>query len=141
MKAEVLVMRSEGVNGVESGSSGADPLAVGVGHGESDGGGGDAAHALGALELPVVELGLLGAGGREHDGVPGGDPGRVPHRQPQMVPRFPKHCVQVSLPLFMFMFLFVPPESVFSTALHLRLSQESVGKFRDRLGGSASSED
>ena len=33
MEAEMLVMRSESVNGVESGGSGADPLAVGVGHG------------------------------------------------------------------------------------------------------------
>lgn len=75
-------MLGEGVNGVEGGCAGADALAVGVGHGQSDRGGGYAAHPLGARELPLVELGLLGTGRRQDDGVPRGNSGRVPHRQP-----------------------------------------------------------
>ena len=82
----VAVMESEGMDGVESGGSGSDPLAVRVGDGEGDGGWGDPAHALGPLELPVVELGLFWAGGGEDDGVPRGDPGRVSDGEPQVVP-------------------------------------------------------
>ena len=82
----VLVMGSEGVNGVESGGAGADPVAIGVRDGEGESGRGDTAHALGAVELPVVEPGLLGASGGEHDGVPGGNPTGVSHRKPEMVP-------------------------------------------------------
>lgn len=74
------VMLGEGVNGVESGGAGADALAVGIGHGESDSCLGYAAHSLGAVELPLVQLGLLGARRRQNDGVPGGGPRRVPHR-------------------------------------------------------------
>lgn len=79
-------MLGEGVNGVESGGTGADALAVGVRHSECDRGGGYAAHPLGASELPLVELGLLGASRRQYDGVPSGNPGRVPYRQPEVVP-------------------------------------------------------
>lgn len=79
-------MRGESVNGVKSGGAGADAVAVGVGDGESDGGGGDPAHPLGAAELPLVELGLLGASSRENNGVPSGNPRRMPHGQPQVVP-------------------------------------------------------
>ena len=43
--------------------------AVAVGDGDGRGGGGEAADVTGALELAAVERDLLGAGGREHDGV------------------------------------------------------------------------
>lgn len=121
MEAELLVMRSELVDGMESGGSRADPQAVRVGHGESDGGGGNAANALGALELPVVELPLLGTGGREHDRIPCRNPSGMPDRQPQMVPGFPQHRGQVSLPLLLPRF--GPRESSFSFSrgLHFRL--------------------
>lgn len=79
-------MEGEGVNGVESGGAGADALAEGIGDGEGDSGGGDAAHALGAGELPVVELGLLGAGRREDDGVPRGGAGGVADGEAETVP-------------------------------------------------------
>lgn len=98
MEAEFVVMRSKRMNGVESGRSGADPLAIRVWHGESDGGSGNTAHALGAAELPIVELGLLRTGGRKHDGIPGGNPIGVSDRQPQTVPGFPEHRGKVSLP-------------------------------------------
>lgn len=67
------------MNGVESSSAGTDTLAEGIGYGESDGGGRDAANALGAVELPFVELGLLGTSRCENDGVPSGNPRWVPH--------------------------------------------------------------
>ena len=67
-------MASKGTNGIESGSTGADPFALRVWHSESNGGGGDPAHSLGSLELPLVELGLLGAGSRENDCIPSGNP-------------------------------------------------------------------
>lgn len=54
-------MLRESQNGIESGGSRADALAVGVRDGESDSGWRNAAHSLGAVELPVVELGLLRA--------------------------------------------------------------------------------
>lgn len=54
-------MPGERRDGIERGGAGADPSAVGVWDGERDGGGGDPAHPLGASELPLVELGLLGA--------------------------------------------------------------------------------
>lgn len=90
-------MRGKGVNGVKSGGAGADPVAEGVGDGEGDCGGGDAANPLGATELPLVELGLLGASRRENNGVPSGNPRRMPHRQPQMVPRFPQNSFEIRL--------------------------------------------
>lgn len=74
-----LVMTSKGKNGIESGSAGADPLAIGVGYGEGNGGSGNSVHPLGPAELPVVELGLLGTSGGENDGVPGGNPRWVAH--------------------------------------------------------------
>lgn len=73
-----MVMGSEGVNGVEGGSAGADPVTERIRDGEGDGGGRDSAHPLGAVELPFVKLGLLGASGRQDDGVPSGNPRRVP---------------------------------------------------------------
>lgn len=75
-------MHSEGKDGIESGCTGADPLAIGVRRGKSDSGTGDSAHALGAPELPLVKLGLLGASRREYNSVPRGNPRRVSHRQP-----------------------------------------------------------
>lgn len=81
-----MEVAGEGGDGVEGGGAGADAGAGAVGDGEGEGGGGDAAHALGPAELPIVEGGLLGTGGREDDGIPGGHPRGVPHRQPQPVP-------------------------------------------------------
>ncbi len=81
-----LVMGSEGVNGVESGSAGADPMAIGIGDGKGESGGGDTAHALGAVELPIVEVGLVGASSGEDDGIPGGNPIWMSNGKPEMVP-------------------------------------------------------
>ncbi|PON75446.1 hypothetical protein PanWU01x14_040710 [Parasponia andersonii] len=104
-------MPGDSVNGVERGGTGADPLAKRIRDGESDRGGGDAAHSLGTIELPLVELGLLGARGCEHDGVPGGNPRRMPHRKPQMVPRFPEDRFEIGL-------LFGSRESGLSLGFH-----------------------
>lgn len=95
IETKVAVMACEGVNGIESGSAGADPLSVRVGHGKGDRGDGDPAHALGPPELPVVELGLVGTGSREDDGVPRRNPRWVAYRQPETVPRFTKYSGQV----------------------------------------------
>lgn len=82
----------ESENGIKSGGAGADALAVGVRNGESDGGWSNAAHSLGAVELPVIELGLLRASCRQNDGVPCAYPSRITDRQPQMVPSAPQRC-------------------------------------------------
>lgn len=81
-----MVMESEGVDGIESGGTGANTVAKRVGDGEGDGGGGDSADALGPVELAVVEVGLFGASGGEDDGIPRGNPRWISHRQPHMVP-------------------------------------------------------
>lgn len=83
-------MAGKGVDRVERGGAGADAGAVGVGDGDGRGGGGEAAEGAGSLELAVVERGLLGAGGREHDGVPGRHARRVARGQPQPAPRLPQ---------------------------------------------------
>ena len=75
---------------MERGSAGADSGAVWVRDGDGRGGGGEATEAPGALELAVVERGLLGAGGREQDGVPGRHARRVPRREAQPAPRLPQ---------------------------------------------------
>jgi hypothetical protein len=49
------------MNGVESCGIGADLLAIGMGDGEGESGRGDTVHALGAVELPIIKLGLVGA--------------------------------------------------------------------------------
>lgn len=81
-----MVMKSEGMDGIESGSSGSDPLTIRVGHGEGDGGAGDPAHTFGPVELAIVKVGLFGASGSEDDGIPCWNPRWVSDRQPQMVP-------------------------------------------------------
>lgn len=78
---EILVMISEGENGMESGCTGPDPLAVGIGNGKSDSGASDPAHAFGAPELPLVKLGLLGASRRKDNSVPCWNSRRMSHRQ------------------------------------------------------------
>lgn len=94
-------MQSESVDGVKSGSAGADPLAVWIRNGQSDGGVSYTSHTLGSTELPVVELGLLGTGGSEEDRIPSGDPGGMAHGETQMVPRLAEDRGEVSLlPLF-----------------------------------------
>lgn len=90
-----VVRKSE--NGIKSGSSGADAVAVGVRNGESDSGWRNATHSLSAVELPVVELGLLRASCRQNDGVPGAHPSRITDRQPQMVPSATQRRREVSL--------------------------------------------
>lgn len=80
-------MANKGSDGVERGGAGADAGAVGVRDGDGRGGGREAAEGAGALELAVVERGLLRAGGREHDGVPGRHARRVARGQPQPAPR------------------------------------------------------
>jgi hypothetical protein len=77
---------NEGGDGVERGRARADARAVGVGDGDGDCGVREAAEAPGARELAVVKRGLLGAGGREHDGVPGRHARRVASREPQPAP-------------------------------------------------------
>lgn len=84
-------MANEGGDGVERGGAGADSGAVWVRDGDGRGGGGEAAEAAGAIELAVVERGLLGAGGREHDGVPWRHARRVPRREAQPTPRLPQN--------------------------------------------------
>lgn len=79
-------MEGEGVDGIQGGGAGSDPPAEGVRDGEGEGGWGDPTHALGAVELGIVQLSLFGASGSEDDGVPRWNPARVSHRQPQMVP-------------------------------------------------------
>jgi hypothetical protein len=81
---------NEGGDSVERGSAGADSGAVWVRDGDGRGGGGEAAEAPAALELAVVECGLLGAGGRKHDGVPGRHARWVPRREAQPAPRLPQ---------------------------------------------------
>jgi hypothetical protein len=71
---------------VERGRARADARAVGVGDGDGDCGVREAAEAPGARELAVVKRGLPGAGGREHDGVPGRHARRVASREPQPAP-------------------------------------------------------
>lgn len=83
-------MADEAGDGVERGRAGADPGAFWVRDGDGRGGGGEAAEAAGALELAVVERGLLRAGGREHDRVPGRHARRVPRREAQPAPRLPQ---------------------------------------------------
>lgn len=80
-------MANKGSDGVERGGAGADAGAVGVGDGDGRGGGREAAEGAYALELAVVERGLLGAGSREHDGVPGRHARRVARGQSQPAPR------------------------------------------------------
>lgn len=82
---------SKGADSVESGGAGSDAGAIRVRDCEGDSGGGDSAETLGPAELPVVELGLLGAGGCEDDGIPRGDARRIAHRQPEAVPTFAEH--------------------------------------------------
>lgn len=101
---------SEGMDGIESGGAGSDPLAERVGDGEGDGGGRDPTHPLGPLQLPVVQLSLFWASGGKQNGIPRWNPTRVSHRQPQMVPWFPQKGRQVLL-------LFHPPPPL--TPLHL----------------------
>lgn len=102
---DLKVMIGEGADGVESGSTGADALAVGVRNGEGDCRGGNAAEAHGTGELPMVELSLLGAGGGEDDGIPGRNPSRIPDGQPKVVPGIPDHRRQIRL------LLLAPPPS------------------------------
>lgn len=89
--ADAEKVTGKGIDGVEGGGAGSDACSIGVGDGEGDGGGGDAAESLGPAKLPLVERGLLGAGGGEDDGVPGGDARRVPHRQAEAVPALAEH--------------------------------------------------
>lgn len=84
--AEAEEMIGKGEDSMDRCGAGSDTGPVGIGDGEGDGGLGDAAHALGPPELPIVELGLLGAGGGEDDGVPGGDAGRVADGEAEAVP-------------------------------------------------------
>lgn len=81
-----MIVLGESVNGIESGSTGSNSLTFRVGYSESDSGGSDPTHSFGALELPVIELGLFGTSRREDYSVPGGNTRRMSHRQPQMVP-------------------------------------------------------
>lgn len=90
-------MVGESENGIKSGGARADALAVRIGNGESDSGWRNAAHSLGAVELPVVELGLLRASCRQNDGVPSAHPSRITNRQPQVVPSAPQRRQEVSL--------------------------------------------
>lgn len=90
-------MVGESENGIKSGGAGADAVAVGVRDGESDGRWGNAAHSLGAVELQVVELGLLRASCSQNDGVPSADPSGITNRQPQMVPGAAERRREVSL--------------------------------------------
>lgn len=73
--AEAVVVLSEFENSMKGGGTRADPLAMGIRDGEGESGGSNAANAFGAVEVPVIELGLLGTSGSEDDGVPGRSPG------------------------------------------------------------------
>lgn len=90
-------MERESIDGVKSGSAGADPLAIWIRNGQSDGGVGYASHTLGTAELPVVELGLLRTGGSEKDRIPCGDSSGMAHGETQMVPRLAEDRGEVCL--------------------------------------------
>lgn len=75
-----MVTESEGVNGIEGGSAGADAATKRVGDGEGDSGWGDPTQALGPVELPGVEVSLIGASGGEDDGIPCRNPRWVTDR-------------------------------------------------------------
>lgn len=72
-------MLCKGVNSIEGSGSRANPLAIGVRHGEGDCRVSNPANTLRAIELPLVKLSLLGASGGENNCIPSGDPRRVPH--------------------------------------------------------------
>lgn len=96
---KVAVVLSKGENGIKCGSTRADPLTNGVRHGEGYSRGGNAANALSAVKLPIIELGLFGAGGSEDNGVPGWNPTGMAYRKPEMVPSFPQSTFQVGFGL------------------------------------------
>lgn len=79
-------MIGKSIDGMDRRGAGSDAGPLGIRDGEGDGGVGDAAHTLGPVELPVVQLGLLRAGRRQHDGVPGGDAGGVADGEAEAVP-------------------------------------------------------
>lgn len=88
-------MLSKGEKGMEGGGAGADAVAMGVGDGEGESRGSNAANALGTIEMPMVELGLVGASGGEDDGVPGGNPGGMADGDAEMVPGLPQGRLQI----------------------------------------------
>lgn len=88
-------MLSEGEKGMKGGGAGANAVAMGVGDGEGESRGSNAANALGTIEMPMVEVGLVGARGGEDDGVPGGNPGGMADGEAEMVPCLPQGCLQI----------------------------------------------
>lgn len=91
----LLIMLSKSKNGIECGSTRADPLALGVRYGEGNSGSSNTANALSPVKLPLVELGLFRASSSEDNCVPCGNPGMVADGKPQMVPSFSQRTFQI----------------------------------------------